>query len=769
MDIYSKFDLHIHSKASAKTKTGDIPYVAESTIEKLSALINKLEENEVNMVAITDHNIFDKDLYLELKKQEYSNKMIHKVLPGTEIDLDIEGKIVHVVCVFDDMVPDYIDRISESFEQKDAYTIDELGAFLRKIGLGVVLIAHQKCDYTMPIERQKRTSLSCAGKDQFYKFIGCEFFDALEVQNTKVEGILRSRFSADNILNVSLVVGSDCHEWESYPAHHNGQVPTELMYMKALPTFQGLVMSITDTSRLYRYVEPPRENAIKELLIEINGQKKNISLSDRINVIIGDNSVGKSTLIKYLSGVAEKGAIHFLDSHNVKILTEKLSEDSFVFSGQGKIREMFESSEEKLPIKEKFKEFFKPIDKKRYEKDIQRILSYYKSVWERNDLVNKNMQILSRNLQIPVFTEKDKHYVSIENNILKSENRHRELVHVFEQLYNEFTEFNNYKRDIDTDDINALREIRKSIIAIGKKYYEICKKNEIDLEIQSSFEFAAKEYIDMIGKQSSADEARLNTFRTEYQHAIESICMDIDYRFSPLNNAWNNFKDFKIEESVNQKGKYCFVDKAINSELINKDFIIKYIADFLDTDKPLEKLSSTEVLNSIRTKKIKEQTAENVNKLLNIIYYQFSEEYMSTTVEIKQGKESIKESNSAGINALYYIDILSETYSKPIFIIDQPEDDVSQSRISTHLIPSLKTLSNKAQVFIVTHNPQLVVNLDADNVIAIKKEDNVIGFYSGPLEFSDATYSILGLVAKTLDGGADVIRKRWKRYDKTIV
>jgi predicted ATPase len=131
---------------------------------------------------------------------------------------------------------------------------------------------------------------------------------------------------------------------------------------------------------------------------------------------------------------------------------------------------------------------------------------------------------------------------------------------------------------------------------------------------------------------------------------------------------------------------------------------------------------------------------------------------MTTTVEIKQGNDMLNESNSAGINALYYIDILSETYSKPIFIIDQPVDDVSQSRISSNLIPSLKNLANKAQVIIVTHNPQLVVSLDFDNVI---------NFYSGALEFKSDNYSILDLVAKTLDSGADVIKKRWKRYDKT--
>ena len=765
MDTYTKFDLHIHSIFSARTKSGDEAIVADSKIENLHILLRKLIENNVNMVAITDHNIFDEDIYLELKKQESESNSIYKVLPGVEIDLNINEKIVHVVCIFDDTVSQHTDKIVAGFEQRTNYSVDELAAMLRKIELGTILIAHQKCDYTT--DRQQKTSLSYCGKEQFYKFIGCEFFDALEIQNTKVEGILKSRFSEDNISDVKLITGSDCHEWEAYPAHHIGGAVTELMYMKALPTFQGLVMSVTDNSRIYKYIESPKENTLKELIIGVNGNEQRIPLSDKINVIIGDNSVGKSTLVKYLSGVAEKDAINFLKSHKVLILSEPLIEEFFNFSGQGKIREMFETNEEKLPIKERFKEYFNPIDKTKYENIIKYILSYYKKVWEKNDLINNNMQLLNRNVYIPVFTESDKHYLSIESNILKQKNSYKSLSYIFEELFLKFKDFNEFKDIMLKEDVDELLEIREKIISIGGKYYQIHRNKEFELEIQSIFEYETKQYTEDISKQSSSDEVMLNTYRTEYQRAIDSICLDLEYKFTSVDSVWNDFKEFKINDSINQMGKYCFVNKVVKSEKINRTLIENYIASFHNTEKPLEELTASEVLNSIRTKRLVAKTAENINQLLSIIYNEFLQEYMTTTVEIKQGNDKLNESNSAGINALYYIDILSETYCKPIFIIDQPEDDVSQSRIASNLIPSLKTLSNKAQIIIVTHNPQLVVNLDVDNVIVIKKDDDDVNFYSGPLEFNNKDYAILDLVAQTLDGGAEVIRKRWKRYAKT--
>ena len=127
----------------------------------------------------------------------------------------------------------------------------------------------------------------------------------------------------------------------------------------------------------------------------------------------------------------------------------------------------------------------------------------------------------------------------------------------------------------------------------------------------------------------------------------------------------------------------------------------------------------------------------------------------------------MNEGNSAGINALYYLDIMSYLYDKKLFIIDQPEDDVSQTKINSVLLNSLRNFSKKSQVIIITHNPQLVVNLDVDNVIVIQKnEEDKLTFTSGPLERLDEKVDMLKLVANTLEGGIDVIKKRWKRYEK---
>lgn len=109
--------------------------------------------------------------------------------------------------------------------------------------------------------------------------------------------------------------------------------------------------------------------------------------------------------------------------------------------------------------------------------------------------------------------------------------------------------------------------------------------------------------------------------------------------------------------------------------------------------------------------------------------------------------------------------MVAEDDSPGVYIIDQPEDQISQMSIKEHVIGAFKRMSEKRQVILITHNPQFVVNLDAGNVVAIKKEDGrPLRFYSGALEYECDEYGILDIVANTVEGGADVVRKRLKRY-----
>lgn len=149
-----KVDLHIHSKAS-EYKEAD-GYVDESNIENIDVLLSKLQENNINLISITDHNSFDYALYKKIKelinKEPY--KDINNNLPGVEFDVKLEenSKVAcHIICIFDDSNEDSICRLQSKIEEvkkledkEDYYTLNEFETILYNIGVSVLLIAHQK-------------------------------------------------------------------------------------------------------------------------------------------------------------------------------------------------------------------------------------------------------------------------------------------------------------------------------------------------------------------------------------------------------------------------------------------------------------------------------------------------------------------------------------------------------------------------------------------------------------------------------------------------
>lgn len=55
------FDLHIHSIASSYKESANI--VDNSTVENANILMEKLNNKNVRLFSITDHNRFNKELY----------------------------------------------------------------------------------------------------------------------------------------------------------------------------------------------------------------------------------------------------------------------------------------------------------------------------------------------------------------------------------------------------------------------------------------------------------------------------------------------------------------------------------------------------------------------------------------------------------------------------------------------------------------------------------------------------------------------------------
>lgn len=103
-------------------------------------------------------------------------------------------------------------------------------------------------------------------------------------------------------------------------------------------------------------------------------------------------------------------------------------------------------------------------------------------------------------------------------------------------------------------------------------------------------------------------------------------------------------------------------------------------------------------------------------------------------------------------------------------IIDQPEENLDNESIYDDLVSFFRSAKLRRQVILVTHNPNLVVNSDADQVIVTKNERQdsglpKISYFSGSLEHSEPpNLGVREHVCRILEGGEIAFQKRERRY-----
>jgi predicted ATPase len=103
-------------------------------------------------------------------------------------------------------------------------------------------------------------------------------------------------------------------------------------------------------------------------------------------------------------------------------------------------------------------------------------------------------------------------------------------------------------------------------------------------------------------------------------------------------------------------------------------------------------------------------------------------------------------------------------------LIDQPEENLDPKSVFDLLVPFFRKAAERRQVIVVTHNPNLVVNTDADQVIVCTATPTNpsslphLRYEAGGLE----DQRIRNLVCEYLEGGEEAFRKRERRYRATM-
>lgn len=145
----------------------------------------------------------------------------------------------------------------------------------------------------------------------------------------------------------------------------------------------------------------------------------------------------------------------------------------------------------------------------------------------------------------------------------------------------------------------------------------------------------------------------------------------------------------------------------------------------------------------------------------------FSTDHISVRYGVQyEGVEIANLSPGArGIVLLTLYLALDQWDQRPL-IIDQPEENLDPSSVYADLVPFFRDAAKRRQIIMVTHNANLVVNTDSDQVIVAEAQRTSptalpqVRYVAGGLEDAD----IRSHVCRLLEGGEEAFRKRGQRY-----
>ncbi len=95
--------------------------------------------------------------------------------------------------------------------------------------------------------------------------------------------------------------------------------------------------------------------------------------------------------------------------------------------------------------------------------------------------------------------------------------------------------------------------------------------------------------------------------------------------------------------------------------------------------------------------------------------------------------------------------LATATFSLP-FIFDQPEDDLDNDFIQNELVPLFRRIKNYRQLIIATHDANIVVNSNAEQIIIANNDKEELSYITGGLE--DAY--IREMICDILEGGQQI-------------
>jgi hypothetical protein len=273
--------------------------------------------------------------------------------------------------------------------------------------------------------------------------------------------------------------------------------------------------------------------------------------------------------------------------------------------------------------------------------------------------------------------------------------------------------------------------------------------------------------LENILKESGEENERLFDFTVKLNFDVSSMA-DEGHELIDL-RAEGKFHHSKSESFREELEKLRF-ELNLNDEQISENNK-NTIKEFSKKVEQFFTKNERTIISQLKEKRYTEQDFDNW--LYHTKYYNISYSIKFNDIELNNLSPGLK-----GVALLILFLELDKEDRRPI-LIDQPEENLDNRSVYNTLVKYFRNAKKRRQVMIVTHNPNLVVNTDSEQVIVadfdreLNKQNSRIFYVSGSLEntFKNGSASInlekQGIrehVCEILEGGREAFEKREKKY-----
>jgi hypothetical protein len=195
---------------------------------------------------------------------------------------------------------------------------------------------------------------------------------------------------------------------------------------------------------------------------------------------------------------------------------------------------------------------------------------------------------------------------------------------------------------------------------------------------------------------------------------------------------------------------------------------MKRLLDNANFDTPLGTLRFTRALFAKMAERdgkallVKDQLRQGVTSQ-EIYDFVYSLGFLSPIYNLRwdgKGLEQLSPGERGNLLLIFYL--LVDQDDIPL-VIDQPEENLDNQTVFKTLVPCIKDAKKRRQIVMVTHNPNLAVVCDAEQIICAemqKDHENAVTYISGSIE--DPT--INGRIVDILEGTRPAFDKRDDKY-----